>query len=80
MTKGKRGALKDTHPERMLAPVLKAVVERAKVEAKNVQEIVVGNTLHVTTAQSTGRMAQFMAGIPVSTTLMYVNRQCSSGL
>ena len=57
MTKGMRGSFKNTHPEAMLAPVFRAVVERANLDPKLVQDIAVGTTMHHTTSQSTGRMA-----------------------
>ena len=48
MTKGKRGAFKDTTPELLLSTVFKAVVDRAKVDPKLIQDIAVGNTMHHT--------------------------------
>jgi hypothetical protein len=43
--KAKRGAFKDTHPTDLLAAVLKAVVERVKLDPKLVEDISVGNVL-----------------------------------
>lgn len=43
LTKSKRGALKDTAPEVLLAHVLKSLVERCKVDPKTIPDIVVGN-------------------------------------
>ena len=77
MTRGMRGAFKDTPPEVMLSVALKAAVQRANLDPKLVQDIAVANNLNFTTAQSTGRMA---AGIPFTSTLYYFNRYGSSGM
>jgi acetyl-CoA acyltransferase 1 len=45
LTKSKRGALKDTPPEALLAPVLRHLVEKTKLDPKNVQDVVIGNVL-----------------------------------
>jgi acetyl-CoA acyltransferase 1 len=45
MTKAKRGAQKDTPPEAMLEPVLRAVVQQADIAPKLVEDICVGNCL-----------------------------------
>jgi acetyl-CoA acyltransferase 1 len=80
LTKSKRGPLKDTAPEVLLAHALKAVVERAKLDPKLVQDIAVGNTLQPGGGAMTARMAEYLAGFSDTTTIMAVNRLCSSGL
>lgn len=64
----------------MLAPVLKAVVEKSKVDPALIEDICIGNVLQFGSGGVTSRMAQFLAGIPETTSLSAVNRQCSSGL
>ncbi|PRP84476.1 3-ketoacyl-CoA thiolase A [Planoprotostelium fungivorum] len=80
MCKAKRGGFKDTHPTDLLSAALKASVERAKVDPKLVQDIVVGNVLPPGGGAVQARMAQFLAGIPEEVPIVTVNRQCSSGL
>lgn len=80
LTKSKRGGLKDTLPEVLLSTVLKAVVERSKLDPKKVEDIVVGNVLQPGAGSNSSRWGEFLAGFPETTTLMSVNRQCSSGL
>lgn len=80
LIKAKRGAFRETAPEYLLSTVLKGVVERVKLDPKKVQDIVVGNTLQPGGGAMTARMAEFLAGFPDTTTIMAVNRLCSSGL
>ena len=80
ITKAKRGGLKDTAPEVMLSTVLKEVVTRANVEPKLVEDIAVGNNLAPGANQIPHRMGMLMAGFPDSTSIVTINRLCSSGL
>jgi acetyl-CoA acyltransferase 1 len=80
LTKAKRGLLKDTAPEYLLSVVLKEVAIRAKIDPKNVEDIVVGNVLQPGAGSVTARMGQYLAGYPDTTTIVGVNRQCSSGI
>lgn len=64
----------------MLSCVLKAAVERAKLDPKLVQDIAVGNNLQPGGGEITSRMGEFLAGFPDTTPIMVVNRLCSSGL
>jgi acetyl-CoA acyltransferase 1 len=80
MTKAKRGAQKDTPPEAMLEPVLKALVTQTNIDPKLINDVCVGNCLQPGSGAATSRMAMFLAGLPETATLSAVNRQCSSGL
>jgi acetyl-CoA acyltransferase 1 len=80
MTKAKRGPQKDTPPEAMLTPVLKAVIQQAGVDPKLIEDVCIGNVVAPGAGAHTSRMAMFMAGIPETASLSAVNRQCSSGL
>jgi acetyl-CoA acetyltransferase len=65
MCKAKRGGLKDTLPDDILAPVLKAVVERTGVDPKDIGDIVVGSVLAPGAQRANEcRMAAFFAGFP----------------
>jgi acetyl-CoA acyltransferase 1 len=78
--KAKRGGFKDTHPTDLLAPVLKAVVERAGIKPDQVDDIQVGNVLLPGGFATQARMAMFLAGFPEKVPITTCNRQCSSGL
>jgi len=80
LCKAKRGAFKDTHCVQLLRPVLEHVVQGLP-SAASVDDICVGTVLAPGGLRATEcRMAAFLAGIPKTTTLRTVNRQCSSGL
>lgn len=79
--KAKRGGFKDTHADDLLAPVLKAVVERTNVNPSEIGDIVVGTVLAPGSQRASEcRMAAFYAGFPETVPIRTVNRQCSSGL
>jgi len=78
--KAKRGVFKDTHPTELLSAVLKATLERTKIDPKLVDDIVVGNVLPPGGGATQARMAMFLAGFPESVPVTTVNRQCASGL
>jgi acetyl-CoA acyltransferase 1 len=80
MTPAKRGLQASTAPEAMLAPVLVDVLKKGGVKPEQVGEIAIGNVLQGGAGAASSRMAQFLAGIPETTPLYVVNRQCSSGL
>ncbi|XP_020273969.1 3-ketoacyl-CoA thiolase 2, peroxisomal-like [Asparagus officinalis] len=79
--KSKRGGFKDTYPEDLLTPVLKAVIDKTKLDPKEVGDIVVGTVLAPGAQRANEcRMAAFYAGFPETVPIRTVNRQCSSGL
>lgn len=79
--KAKRGSFKDTHPEDLLAPVLKALLDKTKLNPSDVGDIVVGTVLAPGSQRAIEcRIAAFYAGFPDTVPLKTVNRQCSSGL
>ena len=80
ITKGKRGGLKNTAPEVLLSVVLKEVTARVNLKPEIVEDIAVGNNSQPGAGEVTSRMATMLAGFPVTTTCMAVNRFCSSGL
>ncbi|XP_010243983.1 PREDICTED: 3-ketoacyl-CoA thiolase 2, peroxisomal [Nelumbo nucifera] len=81
LCKSKRGGYKDTHPDDLLAPVLKALIEKTNLNPNEVGDIIVGTVLAPGSQRATEcRMAAFYAGFPETVPIRTVNRQCSSGL
>ncbi|KAG6664094.1 3-ketoacyl-CoA thiolase 2, peroxisomal [Carya illinoinensis] len=79
--KSKRGGFKDTYPDDLLAPVLKALIEKTNLNPSEVGDIVVGTVLAPGSQRASEcRMAAFYAGFPETVPVRTVNRQCSSGL
>ncbi|XP_060676391.1 3-ketoacyl CoA thiolase 1, peroxisomal isoform X2 [Ziziphus jujuba] len=79
--KSKRGGFKDTPPDDLLAPVLKAVIKKTNLDPSEVGDIVVGTVLAPGSLRAIEcRMAAIYAGFPDTVPIRTVNRQCSSGL
>jgi acetyl-CoA C-acetyltransferase len=59
---------------------LKAAMERAKVDAAEVDEAILGQILTAGAGQNPARQAAVAAGIPVEKTAIQINQLCGSGL
>ncbi|MDU2063973.1 MAG: acetyl-CoA C-acetyltransferase [Sporomusaceae bacterium] len=60
--------------------VIKAALERAKITADLVDEVIMGNVLQAGLGQNPARQASVKAGIPQETPAYTVNKVCGSGL
>lgn len=80
ITRARRGGLAKVHAEMMLSTVLKGVLDKTKIDPKLINDVVVGNVLPPGGGATLARMASLHAGIPETSSVMTVNRQCSSGL
>lgn len=76
-----RGALNNTHGATMSGHVVAKAVERAGLDATEVEDVVMGvSRPEGATGFNIGRQAALRAGLPSSTPGMIVNRHCASGL
>ena len=80
MSKAKKGPLKDTAIETMMAHVINAVLTDSGLHPSLIEEVVFGNVLENGSGALQARMAQFLARMDVRTPVSSVNRLCSSGL
>ncbi|HEX3919158.1 MAG TPA: acetyl-CoA C-acyltransferase [Caulobacteraceae bacterium] len=78
LAKSARGGFNITPPMTMAAHAIKHAVQRSGVEADFVEDCYLGNNAHA--AANIGRQAALLAGMPVTTGGVSVNRFCSSGL
>ncbi|VAI63116.1 unnamed protein product [Triticum turgidum subsp. durum] len=79
--KAKRGGFKDTYPEDLLTPVLKAVLDKTGINPAEIGDVVVGTVLGPGSQRAIEcRTSSLLAGIPETVPVRTVNRQCSSGL
>jgi acetyl-CoA acetyltransferase family protein len=75
----KKGSLAATRADDLLAYLLRAVVERAGVEPKHVDDVITGCVTEIgEQGFNVSRTAALMAGFPVEVTGTTVNRQCGS--
>ncbi|KAI9900719.1 hypothetical protein N3K66_004981 [Trichothecium roseum] len=79
-TKGGKGGFKDTAAADLMAGILKAVVDRSKINPALIEDICVGTVLAPGGGATEMRAASLVAGFPESTAVRTLNRQCSSGL
>lgn len=81
LTKTKRGGLRDTPADDLVAAVVQATLERTGVPAGDIQDVVFGSVLGPSSQRAMEvRMGCYYAGIPDNVPVYTVNRQCSSGL
>ena len=78
LAKSGRGGFNITPPMTIAAHAVKHAVERAGVDKGYVEDCYMGNVAHG--AGNVGRQAALLAGLPVSTAGVTINRFCSSGL
>ena len=81
LAKSWKGAFNMTHGATMGGHVLAAAVERARIEAEEVEDVLVGCAFpEGATGGNIARQVALRGGCPVTTAGMTVNRFCSSGL
>jgi len=78
--KAKKGGFKDTHPNDLLTAVLKAILDKTKINPDEIDDIQVGTAISPGGGASQARIAMFLAGFSEKTSITTCNRQCSSGL
>lgn len=74
------GSFANTPAHELGAAVIKAVLQRANVEASEVDEVILGQILTAGAGQNPARQAAMSAGIPQEATAFGINQLCGSGL
>src|ERR1700694_381720 len=81
LAKSWRGALNMTYGATLGGHVVKAAVERGKIDPAEVEDVLMGCALpEGTTGGNIARQVALRAGLPATTAGTTVNRFCSSGL
>jgi acetyl-CoA C-acetyltransferase len=81
LAKSHRGSFNNLEVPSMVAPVIKAVIERARLEPGEVEDVIMGAAIQQgTQGGNFARQCAIAAGLPVSTAGMSLDRQCSSGM
>lgn len=78
--KAYRGAFNNLPAPSLAAHAIKAAVERAQVDAGEIDDCIIGSALPQGYQHTIGRTAALRAGLPVTVPGMTIDRQCSSGL
>ena len=75
------GALSPLRPDDLLATVIQALIARSGFAKEQIEDIVIGCTNQAgEDARNVARHAGLLAGLPVETAALTVNRLCGSGL
>lgn len=77
---GMMGSLSDVRAPDLCATSIKAAIERAGVQAADVDEVVMGCVLPAGLGQAPARQASRAAGIPDAAGATTVNKMCGSGM
>jgi 3-oxoadipyl-CoA thiolase len=75
------GVLKDVRPDDMAAHLIRALVERTKIDPAAIDDVILGAANQAgEDNRNVGRMAALLAGLPIEVAGQTVNRLCGSGL
>ncbi len=74
------GAFATVPAHRLGEVAIRAALERARVAAEDVSEVILGQVLTAAQGQNPPRQASIAAGIPISTPAWGINMVCGSGL
>ena len=75
-----QGSLKNIKADQLGSIVIKEVINRAKINHEDIDEIIMGQVLTAGAGQNPARQASINAGIPVSKPAHMINQVCGSGL
>lgn len=74
------GGLVSVSATELGAVAVRAAVDRARIDAGEVQEVIMGNVMSAGTGQAPARQAAIGAGLPGAIPALTVNKVCGSGL
>ena len=74
------GAFGDIPAHNLGAVAIKAALQRSKIEAADVDEVILGQILQAAQGQNPARQAAMKAGVPQEKTAWGLNQLCGSGL
>ena len=74
------GSLKDVSSLELGKIVIQEAIRRAGIKKEDVDEVIMGNVLPGGLGQNPARQAMLLAGLPVETGAITVNKVCGSGL
>ena len=75
-----QGGLSSIPAVKLVAVAVKAAVERAGIDPKDIEEVLMGNVVQAGNGQAPARQAAIFAGLPATVSATAVNKVCGSGL
>lgn len=81
VAKAKKGALRDTRPDDLLATAFRAAISRSGIAPDMIDDVIAGTaTPEAEQGMNVARISAMLAGVPVEAPALTINRFCSSGL
>lgn len=77
---GMLGSLSDVRSPDLGATAIKAAVERAGIQAEDVDQVIMGCVLPGALGQAPARQASLAAGLPLGAGCLTINKMCGSGM
>src|SRR3954447_22594477 len=74
------GMLRDLSASDLGAVVIREAIARARIEARDIGDVIMGCVLQAGAAMNVARQASLKAGVPVEVPAETINRVCGSGL
>ncbi len=75
-----QGGLSGIPATKLGAIAVKAAVERAGIDPKDIEEVLMGNVVQAGNGQAPARQAAIFAGLPATVSATAINKVCGSGL
>ncbi len=75
-----QGALSGINATKLGAIAVQAAMERAGIDPRDVEEVMMGNVVQAGNGQAPARQAAIFAGVPATVSATTVNKVCGSGL
>ncbi len=75
-----QGALSGMNATNLGAVAVRAAVERAGIDPRDVEEVLMGNVVQAGNGQAPARQAAIFAGVPATVSATAINKVCGSGL
>jgi acetyl-CoA C-acetyltransferase len=75
-----QGGLSSIPAVKLGAAAIKAAVERAGIDPKDIEEVLMGNVIQAGNGQAPARQAAIFAGLPATVGATTINKVCGSGL
>ena len=74
------GTIKDVMPEELARVVIQGILDRSKVDPKEINEVILGHCRQSSDNPNIARIAALRCGVPEETPAMTVMRQCASAM
>ena len=74
------GSFRDVAPYKLGSAVIRSLLDKIKIKASDIDEVILGQILTAGQGQNPARQAAIDAGIPFETPAWLINQLCASGL